>query len=222
MPVMKRSRGRPREDAKRRRWTKKQRVPRSIVPAKLFAKRTFYNGNWTFNTVTVDGYWRNYSFTFSQLPNVVEYTALFDEYKINAIKVTFRPAYDSVPSDAPALNVNTGPQSYAHIFVDPAAVNPSGIYGAATLNSFLENDGVKTYDTNKPFSVYFKPMIRDQVQGTGPNAEIRRSKYIRTTETGAVHTGFNMFLQQNNLSTNNTRISLDIFVTFYMTLKNLR
>lgn len=198
-------------------------MPRLIRPNKLVTKRTFYLENWSFSTALISGYWRYYSFALNQVPNLVEYQGLFDEYKINAIKVTFRPAYDSVPSDAPALNINTGPQAYAHVSIDPAATNlPSGIYNSSTVNSFLENSGVKTYTANKPFSVYFKPMIRDQVQGTGQNAELRRPRYIRTNEPGATHAGFNIMLQQNNMSANNSRISLDVFVTFYLSLKNMR
>lgn len=209
--------------AKRRRVWRKPRIPRTIVPAKLQCKRTFYNGAWQFGTAQTSDYWRYFSYTLGQLPTVTEFTSLFDEYKINAIKVTFRPSYDSVPSDAPALNVNTGPQAYAHIFIDPAQTAlPAGVYNSATLNSFLENDKIRTVTANRPFSVYFRPMIRDAVQGTGANAELRRSKYIRSNETGAVYSGFNMFLQQNNFSTSNSRISLDMFVTYYMTFKNMR
>lgn len=222
MPMKRKLPGRRRR-AKRPRVGRKMRILRRIVPAKLAVKRTFYLENWTWNTTTTAGFWRYNSFTLSQLPNVVEFTGLFDEYKICAIKVQYRPSYDSVPSDAPALNVNTGPQSYAHMYVDPAStVLPSGLYNSGTLNSFLESDKVRSVNTNRVFSVYFRPKIRDGVQGTGPNAEIRRSKWIRTNETGAVHSGFHIFLQQNNFSTTNVRISLDVFVTFYMMFKNLR
>jgi hypothetical protein len=221
---MKRKRGFgvPNRRRVKRRIYRRRPMPRRIVPAKLAIKRTFYLQNWTFGTAATDGFWRNYAFSLNQMPNVVEFTGLFDEYKINAIKVTFRPSYDSITSDSQGVVANSAPQAYAHIFVDPAATNPAGVYGSATLNSFLENDKVRSYTTNRPFSVYWKPLVRDALQGTGPNAEIRRSRYIRTVETGAVYTGFQMFLQQNNFATTNARINLDVFVTFYATFKNLR
>lgn len=223
MALKRKATRRPFRRTTRRRVFRKARIPRSIAPAKLAAKRTFYAGNWTFGTAAVGDYWRYMSYSLNQLPSVTEFTSLFDEYKICAIKVTFRPSYDSVDSAALSISSTTGPQAYAHVCIDPSSTNlPAGIYNSATLNSFLENSGVKSYTTNRPFSVYFKPKIRDQVQGTGANAEIRKAKWIRTNETGAVHAGFNMFLQQNNFSTSNARVQLDMFVTYYMMFKNLR
>lgn len=216
---------RPARPMKKRRMTKRP-IPRGLRPAApsaMLVKRTFYAGNWTFGTVTTNDFWRYGVITLSNLPSASDFTALFDEYKINAIKVTYRPSYDSVPSDAPALNVNTGPQSFAHIVVDPGStLIPTGTYNSTTLNTFLENSGVRTVTTNKPFSIFWKPKIRVQAAGGGTTSEVRKGGYMRTSDTGVVYTGYHMFLQQNNFATSNTRIALDSYVTLYMSFRNLR
>lgn len=194
-----------------------RRVPRSIKSHTLSCVRKFWFQNWTFGNAAVGDYWRYYQFQLGNLPNLVEMTGLFDEYKINAIKITFRPAYDSVASDASALNVSTAPQAYLHYDIDPGnTVLPSGLYNSATLNSFMEHAGVKTRTLNRPVSIYLRPKIL--VDGN----LVRKSGWIRTTDTSTNYRGVHVFLQQNNFSTSNTRISLDVFYTFYMQFKNLR
>lgn len=208
----------------RRRRIIRRRVPRPIKPVSsvLNFKRTWYAGAWTFGTGTTDGFWRYAMYSFSQLPNYAEYQSLFDEYKINAIKVTFRPRYDNVASDSAAGGT---PQAYAHYFVDPGStLVPSGSYNAANLNVFLENSGVRTATLNAPFSIYFKPKIQTLAAAsvTTPAAQVQKGTWMKTSEVGIQYRGFHLFIQQNAMGNTNGNISLDMFVTYYASCKNLK
>lgn len=188
----------------------------------LSTSRTFYAGNWAFGTASVNDFWRYGAYTLGSLPSVNEYVALFDEYKINAIRVTFRPRYDTVsPQDL--VIASPQPQAYAHYFVDPGStVIPAGTYTSANLNTFLESSGVKTVTLNKPFSIYWKPKVNAQLLGGGTGSEVVKANWVKTSETAVSYRGYHMFLQQNNFTTTGGAVQLDIFVTYYMSFKNMK
>lgn len=151
------------------------------------------------------------------LPSYAELSGVFDEYKIAAVKVTYRPAFDSVINGG-----SGGPQCYAHICVDPAStLNPAGTYTSSNLNTFMENAGVKTYTCNKPFSVYLKPKVSEAYLGGTTADEVRTAPFIKSSSTSVDHRGFHMFLQNNGFLATNA-FSLDIYTTYYMTWRNPR
>lgn len=209
----------PARRAYKRRRVMTRRVPRAprMQPGAIMIKRSNYVGNWTFGTATTNDFWRYFAYDMTAFNAFAEFAAVFDEYKVNGMKVTFRPAYDTSIVDA------VGVQAYGHVFVDPGStLLPSGTYTSTTLNTFLQNDRVRTKTLNKPFSVYVRPKLLDQVLNTGTGAALRSVPWIRTTETGASFRGFHMFLQQNNFNTSNTQVKLDVFVTWYISFRNLR
>lgn len=205
-----------RSTRKRNRRYFKRSVPRSLRTNNLIVKRTSFSSTWAFGTASTNDFWRYYTFTAADINNFSEMSALFDEYKINAIKVTFRPRYDTAQT-------GSLPQAYAHVVIDPeSTVAPTGVYSAANLNTFLENSGVKTYTLNRPFSVYFKPKVSDQLFGGGTASSLLNPPFVKSNETAVQHRGFHVYLQQNSFATANTEIRLDTFYTFYLTLRNMK
>lgn len=135
------------------------RVARPLRSSKVMRMaKVCYASSWAFSTASTSGFWQYKVFTpNNSVQNWTEINQLFDEYKVNAIKVTFRPRYDSITG---ADNGAGTVQAYAHYVIDPASTTtPSGTYGAVSLNSFLEQSGVKTRTLNRPFSVYFRPKV---------------------------------------------------------------
>lgn len=214
---------RPSRYVKRRRFNMVRRKRVGLRPAKRLAiKRTIYAGNWTFGTAATTDFWRYVTFQASSINNFTEMAGLFDEYKINAVKITYRPAYDNV-ANLGAAGTLAQPQAYAHVLIDPAStLIPSGVYSSGNMNTFLENQGVRTYTLNRPFSVYVRPKVQDQLFGGSTSTRTVKPPYIKTTETAVDHRGFHMFLQQNNFANTNTNIRLDIFATYYITLRNIK
>lgn len=81
-----------------------------------------------------------------------------------------------------------------------------------------------TYPLNKPFSVYYKPYVsgNSDLVGAGVRNNQRRMPYVRTDTGAAVELrGHHMFLQNNNMSATDT-VQLDVFITFYMKLRQLK
>lgn len=216
---------------KRRRTLRKRRMNISRrktymsrrAVAKLAVNRTRYDASrsWAFSTASTNGFWRYQSFTAADIQDFAAMASVFDEYKVNAIKTTWRPRYDSVNAPTAAGAV-AQPQAYAHIVVDPASITPpTGTYDAANLNAFLEQGKLRTVTLNRPFSVYFKPKQDMSLLGSSSGTRVS-TKWLKTTDTSVPMYGYHMFLQQNNFNATNTNIQLDCFVTVYAQFRNLK
>lgn len=205
---------------KRRRLYKVMRKATGLqLQPRLSCKRMTYQTVWTFSTAALGGYWQYYTFNATNIGNFAEFANVFDEYKINAVKYTFRPRYDSVDANS----ATTLPQATMHYFVDQAStVVPTGVYSSATLNTFLENSGVKSRTLNRPVSIYYKPMASDQLTGGSTVSRVFKPGWIKTDNTTISFRGFHAFLQLNNFATANANVQLDIFITFYMSFRNLK
>lgn len=225
MPSRKRTRSmRSKRPVKRTRRSFNVAVPRGIKSPVMSVARTFYTGSWAFGNGTTSDFWRYSSFSLNTLPNVTEYTALFDEYKINAIKVQYRPSYDSVSLDADSA-LTTAPNFTvsAHTLIDQESTTlPTGSYSSVVLNNFLENGKVRTRNGLKPFSVFYKPKMYAQVSGSGTAARPIASTWIRTSDTAALHYGHHVFLQTNALVIPTIPIRYDCFVTFYAQFRGMK
>lgn len=207
----------------RRRYKKKSmRMYKQPAKNMLSVKRRFYLTQWTWTTTTTADFWKYLTFSAGLIPNFAEYTNVFDEYRINALKYTFMPRYTDV--EAAGAGATGSPQAYAHVLIDPTStLIPAGVYGSGTLNNLMENTNVRTRQCHRPFSVYFKPKILQQAFGGGTAGVVRKSAYIRSSDTAVDHRGFHIYVQQNNFSASaNANIIFDIFVTVYLTLKNVR
>lgn len=211
-----------------RRRSRITRVPRPVRSRYsssriVNVKRTTFTGTWLMDTAATSGFWRYLAYDMGSFNAFNEFQAIFDEYKVRGIKVTFRPSYDTIQNQQTANTALGQLQAYAHYTVDPAAtVAPAGVYASASLNTFLEQGGVKTRTLNRPFSVFFRPQVMYQVAATGTGAALQRAPWIKTTEAAASFRGIQMYLQQNSLNTGNNNVRLDMFVTFYVSFRSLR
>lgn len=199
----------------------KRRVPRGVKTQMLSVQRTFFLSTWAWASTTTNDFWRYFAGSFVQLPNAAEYKALFDTYKINGIKFTFRPNIDGVnPSDV--AGATGGGMGNVHYIIDQDnSYSPLGAWSSATVNSFLELGNVKTRSMNKPFSIYYKPKISNDVTGSLTNGQPMRPVFLRTDSDSVPHNGVHILLQPSNsfAASPTFRVTFDIFATFYMQFK---
>lgn len=188
-------------------------------------QRTFYVGNWAPNTATTNGFWRLFAPALTDLPSIGEYQALWDSYRIKAIKVTFRPRFDNFSgndtTDTTAPGVTNQSGTRAFVIVDPNTVTgPTGTYTSATYNTFAENGSlIKCYEGTKPFSVYWKPSV-DRTLGNVATGGRMLAPWLQLGAGSSVlHYGFHIFMQDNNFA-GTFGNSYDIFYTFYMQFKS--
>lgn len=158
---------------KARKYTRKMKMTRRLSPANrgVSFKRTFFVSSWAFGTAATSDFWRRFTPRFSDMPNHLEYNAIFDEYKITGIKVTFHPRFGDTNLPINAASSTVG-NNQMYITIANASKEfewvPAGTYNSTTYNLFLEEVGDKsrTIRFNKPVSLYFKPNIFEEVGGT--------------------------------------------------------
>lgn len=154
---------------RRKMWRKPSRALTSTNRGVTFT-RSFWSSNWAFDPATLNGFWRVFRPSFSDIPNYIDYRSLFDMYKVTKVTVTLHPRITMLTQPQ---NSGTGPASnqmyvtYATDTEHDFAYNPSGTYQSTNYNSFLERMGsrAKTRVFNKPVKFTFKPRIIDDFGG---------------------------------------------------------
>lgn len=202
-----------------------RRVYNNVSSQKVLVKRTFYWGNWTPSTASVTGYWRYFSPTLADLPSYTDLTSMFDQIKISRVKITLRPRYDGFAGndtvDTTLPGVTNQGLTMVHVIKDPLSkITPVGTYNSTTLNQFLENGAVKSYQGTKPINIYFKPYVNNALAGVS-SAQRIPAPYIDADQTGIFHCGCHVFLQDVNL-TGTFNQAFDLFVTYYMVARGSR
>lgn len=224
--AMKRRRPQARGSRKRSRFVKRTgrrkygRMSRRMTLYKrgfsLSVVRTIHcSSTLTFNTVNTDGFWRyvqpsldsiwtnfNGGATLCSLTNKSEYQALFEQYKLSAVKFMFRPYVSNLTADQNFSGTQTIiPLPRVCILKDPySVITPTGTFTQSTLNTLLEGGG-KVYRADRPWSVYLKPRIREQY-GSGAIRHIKPQWTDLNTTAGTTmpHAGFHMFYFNDNFT----------------------
>lgn len=222
--------GRKRRQMRRRpRMSRKTYRGRSLLSriptarnTQVSIKRTFFSGTWALNSVATSDFWKYFEPTIANGFNgFTEFASVFDRYKVNAIKLTFRPRFDTVNAPITGNTPLTVRKPYMAYIVDPeTAISPGGVYAQANLNVFLENGG-KIVDADKPVSIYWKPKISLNTS-IGSGVYFVKAPYLRTNEISTPMRGVHIFAYQQGFGTTFTDIEWDVFVTMYVTFKDLR
>jgi len=100
----------------------------------------------------------NINFALSQVAGYADFTALFDEYRINWVKLTFTPPVTRAASTVGA-GTNVNPSYPFYTVLDYNEVN-----APANLTELGQYSSCVTHDMNgKPFSVFIRPHILGMV-----------------------------------------------------------
>jgi len=143
-----------------------------------------------------NGMCTNRTFSLNQVPNSSEFTNLFTQYRINAVKQTF--FFSNTNSDASSNIANRQIIMYAV----PNRSGTSSDEAALTEQFFMENSATKQklcLNTNgRPISIYTKLDQLNKVYG-GPgvtNYVRSRPKFINTNENALPHVGVQLRFQR--------------------------
>lgn len=211
--------------AGKRKMRRKMNISRPIRSkgTVLYMKRTVSWFTWTPGSTTASDFWKYLSPALDTVTSYTEMAALFDQYKINGVKLKLVPRYDSFAGNdttdttLPGITNQGGTQ--VHVIVDPLSqLIPVGTYSRANLNTFLENGNVRTYTGNKPINIFFKPTVSSTFGGLTTAGRIR-SPWLSTASPSIVHNGVHVFIQDVNLSGVFGQ-TFDVFCTLYMAFRN--
>lgn len=191
---------------------KRAKVARGRVGAKAqpvhYFKRTRFYESALVIAPAVNQY-QGVAFTLGDLPDVTDFTALYDQYKISKIEVKWLPRGNS--SDVGSSgNIS---RFFSVIDRDDDAV-PSSI------DQLTQYESLKVTPTTATHARSFKPSMRlETATGLGTTANtIVGPKWIDVTNTNVKHYGVKIGIQGPPLA----QIKYDAMVTFHLAMKNRR
>ena len=120
--------------------------------------RNLWNGTWTANVADTGGAQttNQFIFTLDQLPNYSEFTKLFQEYRIAAVKVTFMPLTPvNIAYQSGGYDTSVGFRVPQLGFCADYTGKP--VPDTGNEQPWLECEGYEQHTFNKPVSVTFKP-----------------------------------------------------------------
>lgn len=215
-----------RRPIRRRRVMKRMARPmRSLIP-QINMKRTFYYDTWSPNSASTNGFWRQLSIRFDQIPNNTELSAVFGQYKLNAVKFAMIPSFSEFDgSQEQQTSPVITPMAHVWVCYDKyTTTTPSGVYSVTTLNNFMEQGQIKTVkDSNKLINIYQKsPTYAGWDASAGTYTKLKAASWQRTDGgTGVTHNAAQVFINTSDANLPATNV-YQIICTVYLSLKNQR
>lgn len=169
-----------------------------------------------------------YQFSIEGLPNLTEFTNLFDAYRINKIVMKITPRATSVDVSSPGTSFyQEGPSPILHYVIDNDDVTtPSADQsGIDVLRQFATYKQVRLTG-NRPFKVVIKPRPVSTVYGYSTGLLINPRKqgaWMNCANTNIKHYGFKSILEYLAPSANTSwRYNFEVDTTYYMSFKGVR
>lgn len=194
-------------------------MTRAIKSNLVFIKRKQLVGVWNISTTYSSN---NYVFQLDDLPNYTEFTNLFEQYKINAVKLTFLPSYTGSDANQATANAAGGavfqfaPRIYTMVDKDG---NPT----IGTENAMLQrNDCRMIANPYKTFSIYIrKPAVQFEVgSGLGfAQAAPRASPWLDCDNYAVNHHGAGVGGVLPSGSSATAGLQYQVVATYYMAFK---
>lgn len=177
-----------------------------------YFKRTQYNSGWTANSTASDIF-ANYYGSLNQVPSVSDFTGLYDQFKILAMKLTLIPRGTS--SDITPVGTAAG-QSVGVFSVIDYDDNAN----LTSISQACQYQNMKMTRSHQQHSRYFKPRIdMGTVAAAGTqNAVNTRGWLDVATGSDVNHYGIKYALQ---IAPNAVQ-TFDLKVDYYLAFKNVR
>lgn len=159
-----------------------------------------------------------YSFALNNLPNHDDFTRLYDQYRIKAIKWQLIPKQGIATVYTPAVvpgQVAIMPKIYSVVDYDNATAPGS-------LGEVLQYENVKFTRANQTHTRYFKPAVADEVFASGITTGygMNQNKWMDCNSDQVEHYGLRVWVEGSTAST--PRWDFDVLCKFYMEFKNVR
>lgn len=202
-------RSRPRRRMRRpmRRMRRSIRVRRPISSTKVnYFKRSF---NTTLTVPDLSSHFNAWLFSLDSLPNYTEFTNLYQQYKLIAVKFTVNPRFNNIDMATPAVGQLYSWISHADM------TNPGSIDGVT------EKSTAKKTPLTRIHKRYFKLSTLSAAydgSGVGVN-EITYNRWLFCGDTSVQHYGLCTFAPANNTGAD---LIYDVQATIYFACKQLK
>lgn len=149
-----------------------------------------------------------FNFSLDDLPSYTEFTALYDMYKINAVKVSFLP---QMTENISLTSVNN-PHAYTRFF---SAIDYNDSTAPSSIDELRQYQTCKYTPILRPHKRYiYKPKILD-------SSNTSRSPWIATSSPSTNYFGLKIAVENMN-STTTTSMDYVIEAKYYVSFKNVK
>lgn len=191
---------------------------RSIPQPVQYFKRSVYLSGHILTSVTSDTF-TNQFFSLSSVPNYTEFTNLYDQYRINGVKVTLLPRGNTaeITASSGASTVFQGQSTgvFSVIDYDDTAV-------LSSIQQACEYQNMKMTRATQQHSRYLKPrfnLLSITNQGTGATGASQNTRgWLDCDYINVPHYGVKWAFQQNV----NYNLTYDVKIDYYLAFKNVR
>lgn len=161
------------------------------------------------------------AFKLSDLLNVDEYKALYDQYKITGVAVRLIPKALQFQGTQTST---TGAIGYGQVVT---AIDYDDQTVPGSKDQLLQYGSAKVTDGNKIHSRYFAPKILNQVYSSALVTAYapKKAQYLDTVNDAVPHFGLKVWIDAPVIPATMgllTSISYDVYVTYYFKCKNTR
>lgn len=142
----------------------------------------------------------------NQVPGYTEFTSLFDQYKIVALKMRLSPRANSAE-----IGTNQG---LVKVFT---ALDYDGGTAPSVIADVLQNETLKITKSNKDHVRYFKPKFNASTTAVTGTGQQPTTGWLDCSNVTVAHHGLQYVIQQLPAGVQ----SWDIYVTYYLAFKNV-
>lgn len=177
-----------------------------------YFKRTQYTSGWTANQLLADTF-VNYYGSLNQVPTVSDFTGLYDQFKILAMKVTLIPRGNS--SDI--TPVGTSAAQSVGVF---SVIDYDDNTNLTSISQACQYGNMKMTRSHQVHSRYFKPRITmNATASAGTQQAVNTRGWLDIATGGDVnHYGVKFALQ---IAPNSVQ-TFDLKVDYYLAFKSVR
>lgn len=189
----------------RRRFTRRSRYSKKGQKLYLYKRHCDY-GELTISNITAT--YGAYNFSLADLPNYTEFTSLYDQYKINCVKLTFLPQMNTSVSIGTINNPNASARFFSAIDYNDGSTPTS-------------SDDIRQYQSCKVTPilrihkrVIFKPKILD-------TNGFSIAPWMSTATPSANYFGLKYAIEAMD-STSTLSMTYTVEAVFYMSFKQVK
>lgn len=162
-----------------------------------------------------------FSFNMNLVPNAAEYSALYDQYKINGVSLRFIPKTNQFQGGTSGTQNALG---YGQV-ITVLDYDDSGT--PISKDALLEFGSAKVSRSNQIHKRYFKPkMLNLAFINAGTNGySVGPARWLDWNQSTVEHYGVKWWIDAPtvpNTATDSSSIAYDVYATFYFQCKNTK
>lgn len=172
-------------------------------PVQKFKRSVYLKAAYTSSTLADSNFGKQ--FVLNDVPNVGEFTSLYDQYRILAVKVKLIPRASEADVSQQLPNIGS-------------VIDYDDQTALTAINDYTQYQNFKMTRGNKIHSRYIKPRIAAEVFGGGVTTGFMPTKgWLDVAYPAVPHYGMKIYIQQTAVAQ-----SYDALIDYYLAFKNVR